>query len=442
MTVRRRPGRFGHAAKVAAVATLVVGLVYLAVVAVIDQVAEVRLVHAADVTLGVALDHAAAAPSPTAAEQALHDIDDAPVLLWWVPAGGRPVAEAEGAPVLPVARWASGTAVPFTADAGGRALRVDVRRVATGVFVGAVSLTAVDHVHDVLVGIQLVVGPVLLLVTYAGALLVGVKAAAPVETDRRRQLEFTADASHELRTPLSVIEAEVGLTLSAPRSPDAYRHSLELVRSESGRLRTIVDSLLWLARFDGAPPVPGVEQVDLREVARTCTDRFAPVAAARGQTLELDVPDAAAPVGAPREWLDRLAGVLVDNACRYAGTGGTVTVSAWSSGGRVGFGVDDSGPGIPPGERDRLFDRFHRLGDEPGGAGLGLAIADSVVRATGGRWHVGDSPLGGASMAVHWHRHGRGAIRHPAGSRVPATAATTAGDHAAPPRPGSSPPLS
>ena len=407
--------RFGHAARVAGVAALVVALVYLAVVAVIDQVAEVRLVHSADLTLHTVLDQAATAPGPAGAEQALRDIDDAPVLLWWVPTGGHPVAEVEGAPPLPVAVWARAEALPFTTEAGGRVLRVDTRRVAGGTVVASISLAAVDHVHDVLVGIQLVVGPVLVVLTYAGALLIGVKAAAPVESARRRQLEFTADASHELRTPLSVIEAEVGLALSTPRAPDAYRHSLELVRSESGRLRSIVDSLLWLARFDGAPPEPGVDTVDLRDVARTCVDRFAPVAAARDQSLELDASDAPAIVGAPREWLDRLAGVLVDNACRHAGAGGTVSVSTWSTGGRVGLVVEDSGPGIPPGERDRLFDRFHRVGDEPGGAGLGLAIADSVVRATGGRWHVGDARLGGASMAVHWHRHGRGGVRHPAG---------------------------
>ncbi|MDA8368035.1 MAG: HAMP domain-containing sensor histidine kinase [Actinomycetota bacterium] len=411
----RRSGRFGHAARVAGTAALVVGLVYLAVVAVIDEVAEVRLVHSTDLTLQTVLDQAATRPGPVGAQQVLKDIDDAPVLLWWVPTGGSPVAEVEGAPPLPVAAWARAGTVPFTVSAGGRILRVDTRRVAGGVVVAGISLAAVDHVHDVLVGIQLVVGPVLVVLTYAGALLVGVKAVAPVELARRRQLEFTADASHELRTPLSVIEAEVGLTLSSPRSPDAYRRSLELVRSESGRLRSIVDSLLWLARFDGAPPEPGAEQVDLRDVARTCVDRFAPVAAGRDQSLELEVTDAPVVVGAPREWLDRLAGVLVDNACRHAGIGGSVTVSTWSTGGRVGLVVEDSGPGIPPGERDRLFDRFHRVGDEPGGAGLGLAIADSVVRATGGRWHVGDSRLGGASMTVHWHRHGRPGIRHPAG---------------------------
>jgi signal transduction histidine kinase len=66
--------------------------------------------------------------------------------------------------------------------------------------------------------------------------------------------------------------------------------------------------------------------------------------------------------------------------------------------------VEDSGPGIPEAERRLLFDRFHRATEHGSGAGLGLAIGDSIVRSTGGRWHVGDSPLGGALMAVSW-RH-------------------------------------
>ena len=73
-------------------------------------------------------------------------------------------------------------------------------------------------------------------------------------------------------------------------------------------------------------------------------------------------------------------------------------------GGRVRLAVDDSGPGIPAEDRDRIFDRFQRVTSSAGGAGLGLAIADSVVRATGGRWHVSSSATGGASMAVTWPR--------------------------------------
>jgi two-component system, OmpR family, sensor histidine kinase TctE len=96
----------------------------------------------------------------------------------------------------------------------------------------------------------------------------------------------------------------------------------------------------------------------------------------------------------------------VDNACRYAGRDGKVLITVAADANRVSLAVEDSGPGIPPEERAKLFDRFHRATDEGTGAGLGLAIADSVVQATGGRWRVGDAALGGARMEVSWHRSG------------------------------------
>jgi len=89
-----------------------------------------------------------------------------------------------------------------------------------------------------------------------------------------------------------------------------------------------------------------------------------------------------------------------------------VAVSVHESGGRVSLTVEDSGPGIPDEERERIFNRFHRATDgSQGGAGLGLAIGDPIVRATGGRWNVGTSAAGGARMNVSWPRSGVGSSR-------------------------------
>jgi signal transduction histidine kinase len=228
--------------------------------------------------------------------------------------------------------------------------------------------------------------------------VIGLRALAPVEQSRRRQLEFTADASHELRTPLSVIRAEADVALSVPREAGQYRDALSRIQAESQRLRQLVDDMLWLARFDSRPPPPGDEPVDLATLARACADRFRAV----GPAVSADTPDDAVLISAPPEWIDRLAGVLVDNACRHAGPDGKVRIEVRAQGSRVSLTVEDSGPGIPEPERPYLFDRFHRASQ--GGAGLGLAIGDSIVRSTGGRWHIGDSPLGGALMSVSW-RH-------------------------------------
>jgi signal transduction histidine kinase len=265
------------------------------------------------------------------------------------------------------------------------------------------SVSQATHVRGVLIASEIVVGPVLLAALYFGSLAIGLKASAPVERARRRQLEFTADASHELRTPLSVIEAEVSLALTSDRDVAYYRTSLERVAGEGKRLRHIVDDLLWLARFDSEPPPPGEEPVDLLTIAQDCARRFDPVAAGRQLRLSVEhVGTTPACIKAPPEWIDRLLGALIDNACRYSRIGGIVRVVVGRSGARAFCAVEDSGPGIAPEERALLFDRFHRATNQPGGAGLGLAIADSVVRSTGGRWSIDDAPTGGARIEVSW----------------------------------------
>jgi len=295
--------------------------------------------------------------------------------------------------------------VPFVADLGSGSFRLEFRQNGEHRFIAGQSLAEVDHVESDLIAVESTAGPVLLLAVFFGTLLIGIKAASPVESARRRQLEFTADASHELRTPLSVIEAEVSLALSSPRSADVYRDTLRRVSRESLRLRDIVEDLLWLSRFDAEPPPPGDEPVDVSAVAEACADRFDAVARRKGITLSvLRQGGGSAWVNAPPEWIDRLTGVLVDNACRYAGSGGLVRITAGAQGNRVSLVVEDSGPGIAPEAQAGLFDRFSRATDLGDGAGLGLAIGDAVVRATGGEWRVGDAALGGARMEVRWHR--------------------------------------
>jgi len=167
-------------------------------------------------------------------------------------------------------------------------------------------------------------------------------------------------------------------------------------------MHRLVDDMLWLARFDATQAAPASEPVDLGALARQTVDRFTVVAETRRLRLAVDAPAASAVVSAPPEWLDRLLGVLVDNACKYSPDGGVVAISIATHGGRASVTVDDSGPGIPEHDRERVFDRFHRGTDAAGGAGLGLAIGDAIVRATHGRWSVGRSPSGGTRMSVSW----------------------------------------
>jgi two-component system OmpR family sensor kinase len=128
------------------------------------------------------------------------------------------------------------------------------------------------------------------------------------------------------------------------------------------------------------------------------------VAEAHHQRLALHVSGDSHVIAASPEWLDHLMGVLLDNACKYTPEQGSVDVRVTAEGHQIKLVVDDSGPGIPLDQRDWIFDRFRRASAQPGGAGLGLAIADAVARATNGRWEVGTSLAGGASMAVTWPR--------------------------------------
>jgi len=255
--------------------------------------------------------------------------------------------------------------------------------------------------HNILTA-EVLIGPLLLVLVFLGAVTVGRRVGSPIERARQRQIEMTADASHELRTPLSVIEAQTSLALERERDTGWYRNAFQAVGVESKRMRRLVDDLLWLARFDSAGPAPSSEATDLGVLAQQAAERFTAVAEAHGLTMRVSVEPVSTMISAPPEWLDRLLGVLLDNACRYTPPGGTVDVLVGRRDGRVRLAIDDSGPGIPEAERKHIFDRFRRASDAPGGSGLGLAIAAAVVNASGGRWDVGASPAEGASMAVSW----------------------------------------
>lgn len=411
---RPRRQHVSHSLRVAAAATVVVGLVSLLAVVVLNVAVTRRLTSQADARLRERLAEvlanparmSAASSSSTLASTTNTDPDDAPVFTWLVSSTGSVISTEPGAPELPV-RGAPRPGVA-TISTGTSTYRVHVAGVRDRYLVAAVSLADENHIENLMHLAEAVLGPIALVAVFFVALVIGIKASGPVELARVRQLEFTADASHELRTPLSVIDAEVDLALRGRRDAASYRQSLERVKHESGRLRRIVEDLLWLARVDSAPPPRAHERVDLATVVEGCLDRFGPVVSRSGLALSSNLEtDGQSWLDAPADDLDRLVVVLLDNACKYTPAGGRVEVTVAHRGGRLHLVVEDSGPGIAADQRPLLFDRFHRASDEPGGTGLGLAIADSVVRSTSGRWQVGESPLGGARMEVSWHRPGR-----------------------------------
>ena len=323
-----------------------------------------------------------------------------PSYLWRIGPGGGVTESTRGAPALPASL--RHVQRPITASLAGTDYRLSGAGAGSGWTVLGVSLTFTEQTQAGLV-IDAVVGFIpVMAVVFGIVFLIGLRSAQPIERARRKLLEFTGDASHELRTPLQLVEAELTVALRRPRDAGAYRQSLERISLETGRMRRLVDDLLWLARFDSHAGEEAPKAADLAEAASRSVMRFAAIAAQRGLDLSLEVPDAASTAVAPPSWINRLLAVLIDNACRYTPHGGSVLVSVGGGESRASIAVDDSGPGIPDEERERIFDRFHRASDAAGGSGLGLAIADAIVRGSGGHWEVESSNLGGARFAVSW----------------------------------------
>lgn len=210
-----------------------------------------------------------------------------------------------------------------------------------------------------------------------------------------RQRRFVSDASHELRTPLTALRGQIEVLARDPEpSAEEVSRVESAVLSELARVERLVEELLTLARLDEGTG-PQRREVDLAELLHE-------LAAAQPGGVELGVL-AAGRIDADPELLARVVRNLLANARRHAGESGRVTLSASAVGDRVTVAVDDDGPGVPAAERERVFERFHRVDSArdrgAGGSGLGLAISREIVAAHGGRIWIEDSPLGGARAA-------------------------------------------
>jgi two-component system, OmpR family, sensor kinase len=213
-----------------------------------------------------------------------------------------------------------------------------------------------------------------------------------------RQRSFASDASHELRTPLTAIRGQIEVLARSPSpSHNEVEATAALVETEIARMDRLVGDLLLLAESDEGL----VHRTEAIDPERFIAETVDGIALGSGRRVELGP----APHGLLVADGDRLAQVLrsvVRNAIEHTVDGGVIDVSAAASGGRLRVTVDDDGPGIPPPERERVFDRFHRTdasrARRTGGSGLGLAIARAIVEAHGGRIWATESPAGGARI--------------------------------------------
>ncbi len=211
------------------------------------------------------------------------------------------------------------------------------------------------------------------------------------------QRHFVSDAAHQLRTPIAALQAQVEATLR--ESDGQTRPRLERVLSPALRLSHLVDQLLALARAEPSS-AQAAEPVELPEIARNAAERWLP--AAIGKKIDLGFELAPAVVPGNRLLLSEMLANLIDNALRHTPEDGTITVSCGSTEEGAWLAVEDSGPGIAPEEREKVFARFYQApGSRSDGCGLGLAIVAEIARQHGGTVAVDDSPgLGGTRLRI------------------------------------------
>ena len=229
------------------------------------------------------------------------------------------------------------------------------------------------------------------------------RALARMQEELRRQeaarRAFVSTASHELRTPLTMLQGTMELLeddLRAGRldTVDGLQQ-VETARLGLNRLSTLAGELLDLSRLDAAVPLR-TEPVELGEIARAVAAEFELRAERRGTPIEVTLPAGPCWGRGDPDAIARVARILLDNALRYGPTGTPVRVGAHADHGHVVITVADEGPGIPPEEHERIFERFHR-GSAAGGAGgfgLGLAIGRELARRMGGELALDDTVSG------------------------------------------------
>ncbi|NKK01168.1 sensor histidine kinase [Rhizobium leguminosarum bv. viciae] len=221
-----------------------------------------------------------------------------------------------------------------------------------------------------------------------------------VQNQIAAQRRFVANAAHQLRTPLALIAMQASV---AAREADPARReeALQSLRTSTRLMTRLASQLLTLSRAEPGSRRPRSDRIDFAATVRQILEYHAEEALGRGMDLGLEADEQPIFVEGDGTMLREMVVNLVDNALRYTPRGGTVTVRTTREGDEAVLQIEDSGPGIPEGERDHVFERFYRIvGTQAEGSGLGLAIVREVVTGAGGNVTLRDATTGGLLLTV------------------------------------------
>ena len=210
------------------------------------------------------------------------------------------------------------------------------------------------------------------------------------------QRQFVADVSHELRTPLTIIRGNLELLRQMEGAGGPASDILADVTGEAERMSHLLNDLLTLARADAGQHIDK-EPVELDEVVRDVARQAPLLGPTRFLTHDLDALTGAKVMGDP-DYLKQLFLILLENAFKYTPQTGEITLGASRQEEWYGVAVSDTGPGIPPDEVPRIFERFYRGPSARSGTGLGLAIARWIAEEHGGRLEVTSQPGTGTTF--------------------------------------------
>lgn len=207
--------------------------------------------------------------------------------------------------------------------------------------------------------------------------------------------------AHDLKTPLTRLRNRVETALASPEDSDTYRAALEATIEESDQLIKTFNALLMIARMEAGSQDGAMAEVEIGSVVRDVAELYEPAAEEKGVSLVVDVGEPVT-LTANRELLGQALANLIDNALKYATPpaagveAARITISVSRSGNQVALSVADNGPGIPPGDRERVLQRFVRLEESRSlpGSGLGLSLVAAVANLHHGTVELGDGNPG------------------------------------------------